>query len=528
MKNSIYLLLISLILNGCAPVSFIGSPIREINQDLFKKENLSETNLQKWHLLDLEMDSVPGMSVERAYRELIKDKKGENIIVAIVDSGVDIEHPALENRIWTNENEIPNNNIDDDGNGYIDDIHGWNFLGEGDQENLEYIRILKKEKVGSSRYKKLDKRRQNDLKKAKEQMEQISFILEKIPQTDSILSAATEKTDFTIGDVKALPSKSIEVMEAIRFFSFLTENGLNKSKLEKYKKSLLSEVEAYYNLDFDGRKIVGDDPDDFNDQFYGNNNVIGPNKDSADHGTHVSGLVGAEKVNNHASHGVAENVKIMVLRAVPDGDEYDKDIALAIRYAVDNGAKIINSSFGKGFSPHQDWVTDALIHAAKNDVLVVNAAGNDGNDIDSSSSPTFMTDTVDGKEVVDNFITVGASTRSFNSEQVASFSNVGMQNVDVFAPGEEISSTVPFGIYEAFDGTSMAAPNVSGVAAVLRSFYPKYPAKKIKSIIINSGIPLHNPIKNPESGKLVNANKLSKSGKLVNLYNALLHASSKK
>lgn len=528
MKNSIYLLLISLIFNGCASISFSGSPIREINQDIFKKEKLSETKLQKWHLLDLETDSIPGMSVDRAYRELIKDKKGESIIVAIVDSGVDIEHPALENRIWTNENEIPNNNIDDDGNGYVDDIHGWNFLGESDQENLEYIRILKKEEIGSDTYKTLDEKRKNDLKKAKEQMAQIRFILEKIPQTDSILSAATKKSDFTIEDVKALPSKSIKIMEAIRFFSFLTENELDKSKLEKYKKSLSSEVEAYYNLDFDGRKLVGDDPDDIDDRFYGNNNVIGPKKEGADHGTHVSGLVGAEKASNHASHGVAENVKIMVLRAVPDGDEYDKDIALAIRYAVDNGAKIINSSFGKGFSPHQDWVTDALIHAAKNDVLIVNAAGNDGKNIDSSSSPTFMTDTVDDEEVVDNFITVGASTRTFSSEQVASFSNVGMQNVDVFAPGEEISSTVPFGVYEAFDGTSMAAPNVSGVAAVLRSFYPKYPAKKIKSIIINSGIPLHSPVKDPESEKLVNANKLSKSGKLVNLYNALLYASSKK
>lgn len=513
---------------SCASISFSGLPIREINQNIFKKEPLTTEQKQKWHLLDLEKDSIPGMSVERAYNELIQDKKGTTVIVAIIDSGVDIEHTALQNILWTNPKEIPGNNIDDDNNGYIDDIHGWNFLGESDRENLEYVRLLKKEKKGSPLYEEYEAKRQKDLRNAKGELEQINLLLERIPKMDSILQAATGKEDFTMADVDALGYKSMKIVQALSFYTFLTENELDEKKLQSYKKATQTELDAYYNTNFNGRELVGDDPDDINDRNYGNGNVIGPNKEGADHGTHVSGLVAAQATNENASLGVAKNVKIMVLRAVPDGDEYDKDIALAIRYAVDNGAQIINSSFGKGYSPHQEWITEALQHAETHDVLIVNAAGNDGKNIDAKDSPTFMTDTVDGQEVVTNFITVGATTKNFNSEQVADFSNIGMKNVDVFAPGEAIYSTVPFNGYEAFDGTSMAAPNVTGVAAVLRSFFPKYSASRIKAILVNSGVPIHNPVINTETEELVNGKNLAKSGKMVNLYNALLYASSKK
>lgn len=517
-----------LLFTGCASVNFTGTPISKGTLDHFKKGSLTEEQKQKWHLLDLEKDSIPGMSVERAYSELIKNQKGTKVIVAIIDSGVDIEHPALQNVIWTNEDEIAGNNIDDDKNGYVDDVHGWNFLGASNKENLEYIRLLKKETEGSELYEIYEKKRQKDLDDAKDQLQQIEYILNLIPKTDSILKAVTKKEDFTIEEVEALSFKSAEVVKALRFYAFLEKNDLDEKKLTSYKKSVSTQVDAYYNVAFDGRKIVGDDPDNFDDRDYGDDNVVGPDKSSADHGTHVSGLVAAESSTVNATKGVSKNVEIMVLRAVPEGDEYDKDIALAIRYAVDNGARVINCSFGKGYSPHQDWITAALKHAEANDVLIVNAAGNDGKNIDLKEETNYITDTIEGEEVVNNFITVGALTKNFNSEQVASFSNIGIKNVDVFAPGEDIYSTVPFDGYESFDGTSMAAPNVTGVAAVLRSYFPKFSASKIKAILMNSGIPLHNPVKNPATEELTDGKQLAKSGKMVNLFNALIYASSKK
>ena len=218
----------------------------------------------------------------------------------------------------------------------------------------------------------------------------------------------------------------------------------------------------------------------------------------------------------------------MIIRAVPDGDEYDKDVALAIRYAVDNGARVINTSFGKSFSPHRDWVFDALRYAESKDVLIVNAAGNDNKNIDFGASPAFPTDQIEGVEFVNNFLTVGATGSVYSSNQVASFSNFGASGVDIFAPGSEIYSTVPGEGYKYLNGTSMAAPNVAGIAAVLRSFFPKFSAATIKKIILDSGVPLFQEVIHPENKLLVSPNQLSKTGKMANLYNALLLASKTK
>ena len=316
-------------------------------------------------------------------------------------------------------------------------------------------------------------------------------------------------------------------MEALIFWRFLNDNQLTKSKLKVYQEGAQNGIDAHYNIDFNGRAIVGDDPDDINDLNYGNGNVIGPKKDGANHGTHVSGIIAANRSNDKGNKGVFDHAKIMVLRAVPDGDEYDKDIALAIRYAVDNGAKVINTSFGKGYSPHKEWVWDALKHAEKNDVLIVNAAGNSSANVDPGNKKTYVTDEVNGKEVVSNFLTIGAVGSSYTKEQVASFSNFGSVNVDVFAPGSKIWSSVPHGKFEFYSGTSMAAPNASGVAAVVRSFFPKLKAHQVKKILMNSGMPLYQTVENPDTGELVNPKSLSRSGKMVNLYNALIYASNK-
>ena len=216
---------------------------------------------------------------------------------------------------------------------------------------------------------------------------------------------------------------------------------------------------------------------------------------------------------------------------MPDGDEYDKDIALAIRYAVDNGAKVINGSFGKSFSPHKDWVYDAIKYAAKKDVLIVHAAGNDGYNIDETKNINYPNDSQDNiKEFADNLITIGAINKQYGENVVAPFSNFGKINVDVFAPGEEIYATVPNNKYKYLQGTSMASPNAAGVAALIRSYYPKLKAAQVKKILMESGVALPSMVvlgesENPgEKPKAVSSVESSKTAKMVNAYNALLMA----
>ena len=420
--------------------------------DTTPSASLSDYNKNKWQHLDPVDDSIPGMSVEKAYNELIKNQKGEVVIVAVLDSGIDIDHDDLKENIWKNINEIPGNKIDDDNNGFIDDIYGWNYLGEAYFEQLELTRLLGK------------------------------------------------GTDF--------PEKE----EAQKDYDKRFANARSEN-IKKY----------YLNFDFRGR-TTGDDPDNFDEVDYGDNNVKHIRPDES-HGTHVAGIIAASRNNGFGIDGVANNVKIMSLRVVPYGDEYDKDVALGIKYAADNGAHIINTSFGKGFSPHSDKVREAIAYAASKDVLIVNAAGNDNDDLDVV--PVYPNDSYkNGPEVSDNFISVGALNPYFGKYLKAGFSNYGKINVDVFAPGVNIRSLVPENKYDSFSGTSMASPAVAGVAAVLKSYFPKLKANELKKILIESGIEVNSDVRiNSEIKK--GFGEISKSGKIVNLYNALIYASKK-
>jgi subtilisin family serine protease len=281
-----------------------------------------------------------------------------------------------------------------------------------------------------------------------------------------------------------------------------------------------------FNMTKDFRGVLGDNPEDITDNIYGDNNVAGPDptRENVKHGTHVAGIIAAERNNNIGMDGVANNVKIMAIRAVPDGDEYDKDIALAIRYAVDNGAKVLNTSFGKYYSPQADWVYDAIKYAASKDVLIVNAAGNDGFDLDTVN--VYPNDQFDnGSEMADSFLTVGALNYKYGSEMVANFSNYGKTNVDVFAPGVKIWATTPLNTYEFLQGTSMAAPEVAGVAAMIRSYYPSLSAAQVKQILMDSGLSINTQVVlGGESSNTESFSNISKSGKMVNMYNALIMA----
>lgn len=488
-----------------------------------KKGKLSEPELQRWSHLDLAKDSIPGMSVDKAYAELLKGKKGVKVIVGIVDSGVDIDHEDLKSVVWTNKKEIAGNGIDDDKNGFIDDIHGWNFLGNAGKENLEMTRILKKGDDGSATYKSALAAYNEKYDKALKDKQQVDFLT----ATDKAIQKYLNKENYTIEDLNGIVTTDPDLTKSKMIMTRIFTNAgpTFRSEIQEYKDYVYDQLDFNLNKEFDGRKVVGDNPEDIKDTKYGNNIVYGPDKEEALHGTHVAGIIAQVRGNNIGGDGIADNVEIMAVRAVPDGDEYDKDIALAIRYAVDNGAKVINGSFGKSFSPHKQWVFDAIKYAEKKDVLIVHAAGNDGSNIDLDENINFPNDSEDNKkEFASNVLTIGALDNDYGQSVIAPFSNYGSVNVDVYAPGTEIYATVPNNKFKYEQGTSMASPNAAGVAALIRSYYPKLSAKQVKQIIMDSGIPLPAEVllgEKQESNKVANS---SKSGKMVNAYNALIMA----
>ena len=435
-----------------------------------KQSVLSEEEEKFWSHADLTKDSIAGMSLEKAY-QFLEGKKPTSVIVAIADSGVDIEHEDLKDVLWMNTKEIKGNNIDDDKNGYVDDIYGWNFLGNAsgkmiNADQLEITRLVKKRraKFGDKKseeiaendtyefesYQRLNQEYMLTISQKEfeiQEMQQTISNLERVKQVFTDVKKLVGKEKLRLSDLDSLKPTSLMMISQIEAIKKILENGSNEDdlleyyqKVADYTKELKKAIKGY-DLDLNVRETLGDDLYDINDKFYGNNNVIG-DKDLEKHGTHVAGIVAASRINNKGAKGVANTVKTMTVRIVPDGDEHDKDVALGIRYAVDNGAKIINTSFGKRFSPNKEWVFDAIEYAAKKDVLIVNAAGNDGKDIDIRE--TYPNDSKDLKtEFADNVITIGASSLYYNEELVASFSNYGKINVDIFAPGVDIYSTVP-------------------------------------------------------------------------------------
>ncbi|PZD79151.1 S8 family peptidase [Mesonia sp. K7] len=533
---------------GTSTPVITSTPIGNIDQQPLKTTSLSDDQLKKWNSLDLVADTIPGMSVDKAYAEIIKDQQGKTVIVGVVDSGVDIEHEDLKNVIWINEDEIPGNGIDDDKNGYIDDIHGWNFLGDIVEENMEMTRIIKRlnakyegktaaqistaDKAEFDMYTRAVAEFDKEYKEAQDNKNYYQTLLQTIDDSHAAVSEKLGKENYTNEELAAMEADTPELQQAK---GFLTNILANLGSIEEAKKQLNSGIEyfdgrltSHFNTKVDFREKLGDDPYDYTDNKYGNGDVDGPDpkKEDAKHGTHVAGIIAAERNNGIGINGVAQNVKIMAVRAVPDGDEYDKDIALAIRYAVDNGAKVINTSFGKYFSPNPEWVIDAIKYAAEKDVLIVNAAGNDAKDLDTNRVFPNDQDPIETLEIADNFITVGALHYKYGSDVVAGFSNYGKTNVDVFAPGTKIWATTPLNNYEFLQGTSMAAPAVAGVAAVIRSYFPKLSAAEVKEVILKSGLPISASVVVGGDADDVRAfNSLSTTGTIVNLYNALIYAS---
>lgn len=516
-------------LMGCGSTQLVSTPMENIDTMPLKVSELTDAQKKTWSFADLATDTIPGMSVDKAYKELVGNKTGKKIIVAVLDSGIDLKQEDLANLLWTNTDEIPGNGKDDDNNGYVDDIHGYNFLGDSYDEELECARMVRLN-IGTptelAAAKAEVEKKRNEAMENKQRYEQM---LQAVTNADADVKKALGKDEYKKEDLATIKTQDENLQRSI---SILMQMYNYEDSIPEVLTQLKDGVDHFaeslnynLNLEFDGRKSVGDDPYDITDTGYGNGNPQATGKDEI-HGTHVAGIIAAQRGNGKGMDGVANNVALMSVRAVPNGDEYDKDIALGIRYAVDNGAKIINCSFGKPFSPKRQWVYDAIKYAASKDVLIVHAAGNDGNDLDDPANPNFPNDQIDnGPEMADNVITVGALTSKYGSEMVASFSNYGHVNVDVFAPGAKIYSTVPDNEYEFLSGTSMASPAVAGVAALVWSQYPDLKASQVKHIIMKSGLAVKTPVilsgDPAKTGTLANA---STTGTIVNAYNALILA----
>lgn len=488
---------------------------------------LTEKETLHWAHLDPFQDTVPGMSVDRAYAELIKKRKGQAVLVAIIDSGIDLAHEDLKDVLWKNPKEIAGDGIDNDQNGYVDDVHGYNFLGESSEEQLEFVRIMAKNLGDPILQKKAKTLYDVQFEEAKASVPQYEQIEKLIRTSHQTLQKKLRKEEYTLKDLETYVPEGEEEERAIWLVSQVLETGQDiPSALSDLKEGIAyyqSQLDFNLNLEFDGRKVVGDNPYDLNDQAYGNGNPSN-RKDSESHGTHVAGILAANRATKKGVKGVAQTVQVMALRAVPDGDEYDKDIALAIRYAVDQGAKVINASFGKKLSPNASWVQEALQYAAAKDVLFVHAAGNDGLDLDIPENSNYPNDQYSGmpSPMNDNYLTVGALTPNYGPNMIASFSNYGKKSVDIFAPGDEIYSTLPFDSYGFEGGTSMAAPAVAGMAAVIRSLYPQLTAVQVKRVILDSGLSIPLQVRVGDQERALE--DLCTSGKIANLYTALLLA----
>ncbi|WP_299767077.1 S8 family serine peptidase [uncultured Dokdonia sp.] len=511
-----------------------------------KGDSLTEAQEKNWQHLDIEKDTIPGISLDRVYKELLRKKKGKDIIVAVLDTKVDIFHEDLQQQVYVNVNEIPNNKVDDDGNGYIDDIHGWNFLGSENGKDILYqkneitrfiekykpivsdtLNPLSKDSTFIEEYKQLEKEYDVLLEKTTEDIEYAYKIIGIDTAVKRALAPYFESSSYTLEDLDALKNKFPDDKD-------LHSNILKRSNFIKYN---ITEEYLYNTLDgalnnkklvnplFNERVIINDSLINFTNRNYGNPIVYG--KVPFEHSIAVSGIMAANRSNGIGILGVSDHIKIMPVVMVASGDEHDKDVATAIRYAVDNGASIINMSWGKKRSLYKEKIFEAIRYAEERDVLLVTAGGNNNEDNDVYSY--YPNDYDNGNEFASNFIVVGAS--SYDVEKLkASFSNYGTSQVDIFAPGDRLYSTSSdneFGDYDWTSGTSLASPIVSGVAALIRSHYPSLKASEVKQILMDSAVKydilVDVPTKeNPE--QQLPFSELSKSGGIVNAYNAMLMA----
>ncbi|WP_298419513.1 S8 family serine peptidase [uncultured Kordia sp.] len=512
------------------------------------KQKLTNKEWAEWQHKDIIDDSIPGISLDKAY-QFLKTKKHSSIIVAVIDSEIDINHDDLKNQIWINKDEIPNNGIDDDNNGYIDDIHGWNYVGTNKGDNVpytsyEYVRILRKYKPLFDKYNSISDVPKKDIEnfklyqkaylaynfeveKRKSEIARFKRIERRFLKGKSIAKKYFPKENYassTLDSLK-LTISDVDEKESISKLVYYIKYNIDEKWVDSRVNFEKFKINTLLNFDYNDRLLTNDDIHNLNDFPYGNNNVQGIY--GINHATQIASLIAATRNNNIGINGINDNVQLMPLSIAVVGNEFDKDITLAIRYAVDNGAKVINMSLGKTFSMYPEWVNEAIKYAEDHDVLIVTSSGNNGLNIDKNND--FPTDNINGIESVRNFIKVGNTSQNIDSTLVFSNSNYGKKNVDIFAPGTRITSLSRSGKVKD-TGTSLSCAVVSGIASLLFSYYPNLSASEVKQIIMESGVSYDIDVLKPYArGEKQDPNKvpfssLSKSGKIVNAYNALLLA----
>ncbi len=515
---------------------------------------ISNAQNEGWLLLGT--DSTNGANVTPIYQNNLIKSPDNKIIVAVIDGGVEPDHEDLKNVMWVNQGEIAGNSQDDDHNGYADDIYGWNFIGGPDGRNVDQdtyeitrqykrlhqkyadvdpLKLKKKEKKEYAKYLTYKKKVEEEMEKAKNQYEEIAqqkvFINNFLAMTQTVVGEKREISTATIDEMKK--EKNNEHTQVLAVLENILENtGQSFSNYEAFESFIMDDIEKGekhfeskfkygYNPDFDPRSIVQDNYENKTQRYYGNADVAGPD---AFHGTFVAGIIGADRHNDIGMKGISDQVEIMGVRVVPDGDERDKDVANGIIYAVDNGAKVINMSFGKGISPDKRIVDKAVRYAEKKDVLLVHAAGNSSEDIDVEENyPTALyakRGFFGGKKYAKGWIEVGALGRLADQNSVASFSNYGQKSVDIFAPGHQVYSATPGDGYKFASGTSFAAPVVAGVAAIIRANFPSLSAQEVKEILMESGDEITVPVIKPGTDEEVDFKTLSVSGKRINAFKA--------
>ncbi|PKV52032.1 subtilase family protein [Aquimarina sp. MAR_2010_214] len=521
--------------------------ISQTYSGITKQQQLTEEELKSWHRKDISNDTIPGVSLDRAYTELLQGKKAQEVIVAVLDTKLDIYHEDIKQQIWVNTDEILDNGIDDDHNGYIDDCNGWDFLSNTKGEYLRYehfemVRIVRKydavfkdkseedipndQKDKYKLYHKAKKALHGYIDEEKDFIVYANHWLDTYPKAKKNLKKLFPKEEYTISQLDSIlntTQKDSLIQSYTKMIKAAIKYDLTPELYKDYLDQTEEGLKTTANVDFKEREIIGDNQEDMSNIHYGSNQVYG--EVPFPHSISVTGVLAATRNNGIGIKGFSDHIKVMPVVMVASGDEHDKDVAVAIRYAVDNGAKIINMSWGKDFSLHQDWVQDAIRYAAEKDVVLVNGSGNDAGDIDIRKH--YPSDYINDKEIVDNFIMVGASSYTLDKKLRASFSNYGKKNVDLFAPGNKMYTTDINNTYDFSRGTSISTPVVSGIAALIRSYYPNLRAMQVKEILMKSGVSYNIDIEIKQkdgSKKLVPFSELSKSGKIVNAYNALLMA----
>ncbi|QKZ12646.1 S8 family serine peptidase [Spirosoma sp. KUDC1026] len=511
----------------------------------------ADTLQRDWSYLDPQTDSVAGISLHKAY-DLLKGKTSTPVVVGVLDSGVDPTHEDLKNVLWVNPKEVAGNQTDDDKNGYVDDVNGWNFMGGPGGDTYEfgqpeitqtYLNLRARyDRLLPEQVKPADRRQYDTYQNAKKQFLQryqagqakrtiftdttrfwqiARAIQQQLPDsatTQQAIRGVSLPTDSLAPVVRNLLADTYFPQYG-PFGAYLTILRLNWSR---FRFIVNNDTDIAFNPDYHPQQSVGDNPADLTERYYGSPTMKLPKgSDLAVHGSHVAGIIGAQRSNGLGIDGIADNVRIMSVAVVPaNGDERDKDVANGIRYAVENGAKVINMSFGKRLSPFKEQVDAAVRFAEERDVLIVLAAGNNGQNTDTLR--TYPSARYADGNVARNVLVVGNSAPPLTDKLVSRSSNYGTQTVDLFAPGTEILSTIPGNRYARFSGTSMAAPCAAGVAALIRSYFPSLTAVQVRTLLMESSYKPTLLVNKPGRANLrVPFGSLSRSGGLLNAYEAV-------